>query len=550
MTGHEHQHEAFTKTSASVNLEYVAGRAMFDARASENGFNLITIDLEARQLTTVSLIWDGTQYRSTGSAAKSTFLRNRALLEQGFQNNQAFLNHLSDIGTGFTHERKHLRLSDVFVYPNLLHRVYQRNLDGKVISPRRIRHKDAASFLLSEPRLLILGANRSGKSALARTIYRAFQTEKQLVPILIKGSDLTADCQLATVLDSAYKNQYSPVSLERFKQLSKERTCIIIDDLHKAKVGLKAQTKLVARLEQMFGTLIFFAHDLFDVDRILAGNQHPLFYDYRQYSIEEFNRVQRGALIEKWIGLGRSDWEQESPLQAEVEAKEKVINTLLWRQLVPAHPIVITAFLQAMESMRTPNTASGSYGELYESLITDRLALVSKKATDISIKYALISRIAYMMYERDTTSLTKDDIEEVCDQYFGEYQIRRSAASLIADLLEAGIIKEAAGNYQFVYPYYFHFFVARYFRDKVDDSIAGPNLRDRLSHMADRVYFEDYSNIIVFYLYLKKDTAVIEHILSNASKIYNSHAPCTLEDKVVDDLNKLALSAPRCRITL
>src|SRR5690348_15066899 len=100
---------------------------------------------------------------------------------------------------------------------------------------------------------------------------------------------------------------------------------------------------VVARLEQMFGTIICFAHDLFDADTILAGHQHPLFYEYRQYTIEEFNRVQRGALIEKWLGLGRSDWEHESQLQAEVEAKEKVINTLLGRQLVPAHPIVIMA---------------------------------------------------------------------------------------------------------------------------------------------------------------------------------------------------------------
>jgi hypothetical protein len=398
-------------------------------------------------------------------------------------------------------------------------------------------------FAANETRLFILGADRSGKSALARTLYRLLQAEKHLVPILLSGSELKQGSALTAVIDEAYRRQYSATSLPMFKRLAKDRTCLIIDDLDKARLSRKAHATVIAELEGIFGKILLFAHDLFDLDQALEGKHRPVYYDYRQYLIEELNRVQRGALIEKWVTLGRPDWEQEDQLHREVLAKEKIINALLGRQLVPAYPIVVMAMLQTMESMRSPNTVSGSYGELYEALITDRLARVSKKATDLGIKYALISQIAYRMYEREANSVSDEEVAVICDEYFAEYQIRRSPQALISDLVETGIFRQADGNFRFFYPYYYHFFVARYFRDKISDNLRGRDIRDRLVYMADRVYYEQYANILVFYLYLTKDTEVIEQILGNAERIYSSYSPCLLEADI-ESLNRMSSEPP------
>jgi hypothetical protein len=63
--------------------------------------------------------------------------------------------------------------------------------------------------------------------------------------------------------------------------------------------------------------------------------------------------------------------------------------------------------------------------------------------------------------------------------------------------------------------------------------------------MTDRVYFEDYANIIVFYLYLTKDKDIIGRILGNAVEIFSTFQTSTLEDSAVNELNKTTLSPPQ-----
>ena len=244
-------------------------------------------------------------------------------------------------------------------------------------------------------------------------------------------------------------------------------------------------------------------------------------------------------ILEKWVSLGRPAWDTEDSFSREVAGKEHTINTILGRQLLPAHPIVVLALLQTMESVRNPGTVNGSYGELYEALMTGKLASVSKRPSDVGIMYAIISRLAYRLYDNAITSVSNDEIEAVCDEFFAGYDIRRAAQSVIDELLKAGILKEVGGSFTFFYQYYYHFFVARYFRDTIGDPIRMSILKERLVHMADRVYYEILQNIIVFYLYLTKDTGVIDHILNNASAIYVEREPCSLDGDVYG-LNVLA----------
>jgi 3',5'-cyclic AMP phosphodiesterase CpdA len=119
LTGHEHRHELVTRVGAAFNVEYLAGKAAYDPRAAENGFNLVTIVLEDRQWTVTPLLWTGSRYEDTQGSQTRPFLRNKALTDEGFENNSDFLDELTDVGTGFTHSKKYLRLADVFVYPHI-----------------------------------------------------------------------------------------------------------------------------------------------------------------------------------------------------------------------------------------------------------------------------------------------------------------------------------------------------------------------------------------------------------------------------------------------
>jgi hypothetical protein len=73
--------------------------------------------------------------------------------------------------------------------------------------------------------------------------------------------------------------------------------------------------------------------------------------------------------------------------------------------------------------------------------------------------------------------------------------------------------------------------VGRYFRDNLQDPDLTVKLHAQLTFMADRIYYDAYVHIVVFYLYFTKDTQIIERILRNAEAIYKEHEPATLEAK-------------------
>jgi len=124
-----------------------------------------------------------------------------------------------------------------------------------------------------------------------------------------------------------------------------------------------------------------------------------------------------------------------------------------------------------------------------------------------------------------------------------EPQIRIDPKQLATDLIAAEILKESSGNFRFRYDYYNHFFVARYFRDNLQDPGQSATLQAKLDFMADRVYYETHVNIIVFYLYLTKDIKTVERIIANAERIYDTQRPVEVEADV-EFLNKLFVSPP------
>jgi hypothetical protein len=544
LTGHEHQPETYGVHRRSGSTEFVAGQAMADSRAKTNGFNVITIDLVEQRWAVHTMIWTGAEYGpNTEGTVPHPFQRNKALLDQGFNNNTEFAEELVDLGTGFTHPKKHLRLPDLFVYPSLIHRDLQRQLDQRRTSPRRVEGKNVPEFLCNERRLIILGDTRCGKTSLGKMIYRLLQSECAFVPLLLNGSELLDASRVSLVLDQAYVRQYSRNSLERFKQLVSSRRALIIDDLDDCPVRRGALGRVVEELGRSFDTIIMLADSQFELDQVLNASARPMLFDFRQYYIEDLNRVLRGKLIRKWVTLGRPEADEDL-IYHEIDSREKLIDTILGRQLLPAHPIIVLSLLQTLEISRNVNAATGSYGELYEALITERLASISRKTTDLGTLYTIISRMAYYAYDRDVETLTRDDVDSICDRYLRDYQIRLDGSRLLDDLTFADILSESRGTYRFKYPYYYHFFVARYFRDNLSDPDLSAKLNEQLVFMAERTYYDAYVHIIVFYLYFTKDANVIERILQNARRVYPQHAPATLEEDV-RFVNQLYVSSPR-----
>src|SRR5204862_8309173 len=95
-----------------------------------------------------------------------------------------------------------------------------------------------------------------------------------------------------------------------------------------------------------------------------------------------------------------------------------------------------------------------------------------------------------------------DDLAAVLNDYFAEFRVRVEPAQLVAVLERSRLVVQRGRDASFRYSYIYYFFVASYLMDVIAAGDA-QCIADR-DHIADRIHSDEYSSILVFYLYLKR----------------------------------------------
>jgi predicted MPP superfamily phosphohydrolase len=260
LTGHEHIQDAYTKELMSgQRLEYVQGAVLESKDSPTSGFNVVLCDLENKTQKIVEFRWVDDRYTASVERAWKPFVRNDTLRRR-FDKNSEFVKYLEAVGTGFIHPRRlDLRLDDIFVYPDLQRISLDKGASRKDVS-LLVPSSDVPAFIHRTQHLLVIGSDHSGRSALSRKIFRDLDG-KGFVPLLLRGKELkakTVDGFLRAV-DVAYADQYSPSSLEAFKQLDPGKKVLILDDWHHTKFGRTTKKQIVDAATRMFGKVVVVA---------------------------------------------------------------------------------------------------------------------------------------------------------------------------------------------------------------------------------------------------------------------------------------------------
>lgn len=546
-----HQHRAangrIEDLDTTSSLYFAEGTAMHDPRVSDNGFNVILIEPFECRWRLHAFTWDTVRYVPKHDHAQWVpFLRNKAIEDRGFSNNPEFKAYLIDPGVAFTHgNKRQVYLPDIVVYPDLRQRDVQRKIEASKPSSTLVRSKNVLQWVHDSKHVLLIGEDKSGRTTLAKTLYRDIQREYDVVPLLLSSNDVDAfrPEKLKDILDAAYLKQYSVHTKANFFELPRGRRALIIDDFHRCTLSRVARSSFILNAELFFDLVVVFISDIYDVDILSGKVDQPLFGGYRQYTIAEMGHQLRGKLITRWVALSVDNWTSESDSFQEVIEKEKAIESLLSRRMLPSYPIIVLGMLQFLEAAKNPYANTGSYGELYQLLITDRLVTIAKKASDIGTWYIFLGRLAFAMFSSEKRSVTLHELRKIYQQYYDAFGVHYDVDALSESFIQAQILEMRDGNISFKYRDFYHFFVARYFNDNVHDAGEAWALRGRLQHMAERVYFEEYASVLVFYLYLAKDPDVIERLLENAKRIYGDVEPCNLEGHT-EFLNKMYVAPP------
>jgi hypothetical protein len=541
MTGHEHESSIYVKQySDSATAQYIEGAILQGSSKDPSGFNVVVVDTGAGMYEAFLCQWEGAAYNQS-SCGVNQFVRNKLVCRSVFRNTPDFLSVLSDPGLPVLHPLKHeIKLEDLFIYPALA----RKDPDNKFAVLRIIESQNVVEFIRATPHILIFGEDISGKTSFAKRLYRDLPADGGLVPVLVRGEEFTGykGKDVRRALENAVVNQYGEASTDAFFQLDHYQRVVIIDDWHKLRYAAKGRVSILESLKVFCGKIVLFTSRLYAFEELAEiGPIRDALADFQFCDIKEFGKRLTGKLIEKWHSLGRDYSNDVREYNYLVASSEQKISALIGKGVLPTYPIFLLGLLQADASPTSPQSA-GSYGHILEAVITTRLANVSTRSANIGLVYTYASRIAYSLFKKARPFLSSKEVHQLHREYCDAYQMKLSENKVISDLIKAKILCQEGDSYRFTYKGCYFYFVARYISENLGSHES--ELRSELNEMTDRLGWEDYANIIMFFLYLTRDQKIIERLLANAARMYEEWEPSDLE-KDVRFVNDLLTEKPK-----
>jgi hypothetical protein len=525
LTGHEHEANHYLKyTFKGEVTEYLEGAVFQEAdRPDRSGFNAIWIDLETQKQKLQAFVWEEGLYTPSDlSGGWIPYRRGSRRAKQDFDLSPEIGIWLDDPGADFVHPAKpDLKLTDIFVFPNL--REYKSRDKSDPVYDGILDGKDFLKVLGSKRRLLILARQQTGKTTLAKVIFRDAYN-KGITPIYLRGDDLPSSVDIEkfeNAVRKAFQRQYLNPILPMFDQLDRDKTLIILDDFDHSRLNPRGRLKLLKNIHERFDRLCILGDEALRFEEVAYSDlSASILSEYGQYELLEFGYFLRSKLIEQWFDLGSEYTANPEELAKRTVYAENLITDLLGRSYLPSIPIFILSFLQALDSTSPVSTAAGTYGSLYEVLIIRALA-TKAKTFNIDLKTAYLSELAFWMFSTQKRQITEHEWDYFQERYCQKFKIQPAKADLQQDFHKSGLIDRLHDFYQFRHAYAYYYFVARYFRDNIQQ----PEVRTTIESLCSKLFREEHASIWLFLTHLSKDPFIVEVILRHSRSIFQDVKP-------------------------
>lgn len=529
LTGHEHDQTRHVRYGATGETnEYLEGGVLQEnGNESVSKFNVILLDLQSKRQRVIHFDWNDNLYSATESSSPEweDLQVNRLVERREFEVSSEMLSYLDDPEAALTHSRVGtVKLSDIFVYPDL------REVSLRRDSTQLFGGASVFDKILSNEHVLISGSERSGKTSLAKILYVEFH-KRGYVPVMLKGNELKLqyDERFFNQVHRAFEKQYNPGRLEKYNQLDPSRRVLIVDNFHKLELNRKGRDQFLKLLSGFSQHVVVFANDLTQQVRDLASadNAAEVSLRFMHLRILEFGHLLRDQLIERWFALGDDFTTSELDLAHRMSYVHRVLNTIIGKNFVPAHPIFILSILQAEEASQQLDVSASTYGYFYELFIKTQLARGTSHA-DYDTRTAYLAFLAYNLYLQRRSSIQVEALRDIHDAYEKAYALRLEFRPLIQEFLDANVLVEIGGYYEFRYRYSYYYFVALHMKDYITEL----EVQEHISEMSKRLYVEEYANIMLFMAHLSKHPFIIEQMLEQARALYDRCDPATLTDDI------------------
>ena len=521
MTGHEHVSYTNITTDSlnnqTINLE--AGALTAD-HGSSSSFSVITIDLEKNRFAKEGFSWDGSMYLPTnGAAIWDTFMPLPEGRPNSFLINEKMEGKLESLGAAFTHPNiDSIKLSDVFVYPDLLE-----------LDPEDNQNENVSSDILSKQlesldKVLIFGDDQFGKSSL---LFHLFQQHHNsgYIPVLLDAHELkgATEEQFSRIINRSFSSQYEENSLNKYLQTENKKKIALVDNIDKLGVRGDVLARIVNYLNKHFKFIVLTAGDRFDVTILSSTEASQALKPFTSFRMLGFGYKLRNELIRRWYQIGSVLTSDE--LQEKVHNAEQIINSILGKGLVPMTAFNVLVLLQTIEVNQKGTLANAGLAQYYEFLIRRSLYDAKVKSDEFDEVLSYLSHLAWHMHELKIKSIKEEGLARFNIE-FSDKVHKTSFIERLATLEKAKILVRNDDEYYFVFSYLGYFFVAMFMAENLEDN---PELKEKIIHICHHLYLKDNANIILFLTHHSSSKWIVKEVASVLSELLSGTVPLNLE---------------------
>ena len=530
ITGHEHNNAAFSKHPLGTLgvLQYLEGGVLQERGDSTiSSFAILSFDFKQQEQRICRFISnsEGIYLRQPGS--DNTPLRvNISRKDRRFQISPVFREFLDDPDLPLADSKQRaIRLLDIFTYPDL-----KEATDPAVATQWTcIKGDKVLAMLLRRTRVLIAGSPKSGKTSLAKSLFADLLGNGRL-PVYLDGiemKDVITDAVARKALNSAIKQQYADCDVEAYEQAANGKRALIIDNLDAIDDSLGAREHLLNFIDGRFDLVIVFADDEFVVEHFHArrGSARKIVnYDY--FHICEFGYLRIEDLARRWLSCSRPAG--SSAREDDVRQICKTVGRVLQINAIPHHPWILIVLLQEASSGQEIVAKNGSYGHLFQAIVTSALYRSQLHDIDIETKYVYLAELAYAMYSRSLAIFDEAEARAFHSGHCDRYDLDLDFKKTIDDLVYVNIVRIDAGRIAFRTKYSYWFFVAWHISRHMHDALV----QTTLLRLCKGLHHEDTANIFVFLAHLSNDPQVLKSIIGTAKTLFDTSPLANLDEDV------------------
>lgn len=528
LTGHEHEHErrAVFRAGLGTSTTYIEASAL-QADGTDSSFGAVLIDTRERGARFYEFRWDGTRYAPlhTDEAWSPIALRERPNAD-GFQLTARLRDWLADPGFSAVDSGGAKRtFSELYLYPDLID-----SIGVSLLGQERHVVRSASVFetLAGYQRLLIGGPRQGGRTAFAKRLYLDY-LERGFVPLYIDAADPNLvgirprGGDVPRGVFRQLEEQYGSGMEEAYRQLQPSKRVIIIDNLTEARIKAEDALRLLEVLAAFAGHVIAFGDNTLGEMGKFAPWLAP-HAESRSLDIRPFNHGLRERFAQRWFGASADPAQRSQRL----DEAERILDTIVGRNYVPAFPVYVIAVLQACEEGSDVDMRGSTHGYFYEILIRAALAKGGTKE-EFDVRLNFLMHVAFEMFSASRRHLLSDELRASFDRYQDQHDVGGlEFTSLIGALKERNMLVEDADRTSFRYPYLYFYFVASYLSRNMDDA----SVRARVENLCDDLSQSDASDILLFMAHLSSHDFVVRRLLAAVSGFYRGTEPATLEAPV------------------